>query len=125
MNTIYENENCPVCYSEYTYDDELLFNGLFDDDETDYENYEISCVPCCGHKLCEPCRDTILFSNNPYCPICRINWDSDNEDEDEDDEDEDEDDDEEEEEGNLRGYVSGTDDWDTSLIIYNSGSDIL
>ena len=63
--TLYENENCPVCFCEYITSDE---EDLTNDKENEYFGK-------CGHKLCEPCYNLIIDSNNSRCPICREVWD--------------------------------------------------
>jgi len=61
----FENEQCPVCFCEYT-----------NNEEEDLTNEkEMCCYGCCGHKLCEPCYDTIISSANSRCPECREVWD--------------------------------------------------
>jgi len=61
----YENESCPVCFCEYT-------TGVEEDLTNDKE---MECFGVCGHKLCEPCYETITCSNNSRCPVCREVWD--------------------------------------------------
>jgi len=61
----YENESCPVCFCEYT-------TGVEEDLTNDKER---ECFGICGHKLCEPCYETITCSNNSRCPVCREVWD--------------------------------------------------
>lgn len=61
----FENEQCPVCFCEYT-----------NNEEEDLTNEkEMCCYGCCGHKLCEPCYNIIISSNNSRCPECREVWD--------------------------------------------------
>jgi len=62
--TKYENENCPVCFCEYTdYDDAT---GLLNDKELGFYG-------CCGHKICESCYERIM-DTTAKCPECRTNW---------------------------------------------------
>jgi len=67
MSAIYENDNCPVCYYEYE---------ITNEDQDDYDKVK-KYIPICGHKLCEECRNEIIFCGNSCCPICRVEWDND------------------------------------------------
>jgi hypothetical protein len=62
----FENDNCPVCFCEYT-----------NNEEEDLTNEkEMAHYGCCGHKLCEPCYNKVMDTSTPKCPSCRAKWEA-------------------------------------------------